>query len=671
MSLEGLGNGELIRLYVEKRDDSAFEEIYRRYVNLVYSVCLRVLRNESDAQDVVTACFMAFVKRAPRLGGNDNLGSWFYWCAFNAARNARLIRQRREIREKEAYDMESMEKETGRAKIDSILPAIEEQIARLPSAQRDVLVMQYYEGLTRPEIARRLGRPEGTIGTWLNRGLETVRQGLGVSGSAMSLDDLADGLGHTALLVPAPAALYASVLSVISGGAPSATAELLAGQLEKTLLISKLKTLVAVASTVILVAGGGILTMSGRQEPVAPAAAEGKSAKPANTAAYDPTLSPDFKGPEVVSGPDEPAIPGGGFKMEKYAFSQMNGNFIDGSRESCMAHNYCESVWWMDDNLVFFGDNILNVIMALDGDRLYRFAGSGVRGDKDGPAECAEFSFGVYVSPHPGLARLENGDFILTDSMNGKIKKIFKKPDGRWWVQTIAGGGKRKLKTGEIAENPADVDFWGGGPSLLQLRGPKRDHIYAATGAQNWRCTYLMYPDGKVKCLSEGGNKDLPLDIPGDASKGYYYTWKGGNWASTCWKVSRADGSEVKVVGYTDPEIKEKEKTGWKRPWDGPVEDCCIWTSGGPLRPDGRAMYVIGGDQLYLRRVMNGRIMSLETHTGKWVESRDKLLNPNSIGCVSISRLTWDGWAYMTYAYGGQGMYRARVYEPLKKPEGK
>ncbi|MBA4387907.1 MAG: hypothetical protein C0404_07990, partial [Verrucomicrobia bacterium] len=104
MSLEGAGNGELIRLCVEKRDDSAFGEIYRRYVNLVYSVCLRVLGDEADAQDVVTACFVAFVKHAPRLGGKDNLGSWFYWCAYNAARNARLIRDRRVIREKEAYE---------------------------------------------------------------------------------------------------------------------------------------------------------------------------------------------------------------------------------------------------------------------------------------------------------------------------------------------------------------------------------------------------------------------------------------------------------------------------------------------------------------------------------------------------------------------------------------
>lgn len=383
---------------------------------------------------------------------------------------------------------------------------------------------------------------------------------------------------------------------------------------------------------------------------------------------YDPTTKPGFKGPEVVSGPDEPRIPGGAFRMERYAFCGMTGNVIDGARESCMAWNYCESVWWKGDKLVFFGDNILNMVLVLDGDRLYRFAGSGVRGDKDGPAECAEFSFGVYLSPHPSLVRMNDGNFLLSDPMNGKLKKIFKKPDGHWWVKTVAGGGKRKLKTGQTEDNPLNVKFWGGGPSHVSLRGPKRDYVYLVTGKRSWRCTFLMYPDGKVKCLSEGQNKDIPVNIPGEKARGYSYSWRGGNWASTCWKISRADGSRVKVVGYTDAEIKAKFPGRKGVPVDGPVNDCTFWTTGGPLRPDGRAIYTIGGDELNIRRVMNGRTTTLDTKTGKWVESRTRRFN--SIGCANISRLTWDGWAYLTYAYGRKGMFRARLYAPLKKPAG-
>jgi len=387
-------------------------------------------------------------------------------------------------------------------------------------------------------------------------------------------------------------------------------------------------------------------------------AAEGKK--------YDPTAQPGFKGPEVVSGPDEPQIPGG-FRMERYAFCGMIGGIIDGARKSCMAWNYCESVWWTGDKQVFFGDNILNVILVLDGDRLYRFAGSGVRGDKDGPAECAEFSFGVYVDTHPGFAKKNENTFILGDPKNGKIKKIFKKPDGRWWVETIAGGGKRKLKTGEVEKNPLNVKFWGGGPTGVSLWGPKKDYIKFSTGRRDWRCTFVMYPDGRVKCLSEGRNKEIPTGLPPE--KGFRYVWRGGNWASVCYKVSRKDNSAVKVIGYTDAEIKAKFPGRKGLPVDGPVNDCSFWTTGGPLRPDGRAIYTIGGDELNIRRIMNGRAMTLDTKTGKWFTSRRRRFN--SIGCASISRLTWDGYAYLTYAYGRKGMFRARLYAPLKTPTGK
>jgi hypothetical protein len=215
------------------------------------------------------------------------------------------------------------------------------------------------------------------------------------------------------------------------------------------------------------------------------------------SAPYDPTAQPDFKGPEMVSGPDEPAIPGGAFNKEKYAFCQMTGNFLDGSRESCMSHNYCESVWWLDDKTVVFADNIMNTVLVLDGDRLHRLAGSGVRGDKDGPAECAEFSLGVYINPHPGLAPMPDGSFFISDPLNGKIKKIFKKPDGRWWVQTVAGGGTKTLKVGDVA-NALEVKFMErAGPHAIWPCGPNRDHVYMMTGQQAWRMTFVMSPEGK------------------------------------------------------------------------------------------------------------------------------------------------------------------------------
>lgn len=449
--------------------------------------------------------------------------------------------------------------------------------------------------------------------------------------------------------------------------------KLLADRTIQRIFWDHVKAVVVIAASVTVIGGGTLAAhavgkgVDGKGADEVGAAGATPGGGGSVLADYDPTSQPGFKGPEVLSGPDEPNIPGGAFKLEKYAFCQTTGNFVDGSRESCMSQNYSECVWWMDDDLVLFGDNIMNTVMALEGDRLHRLAGSGVRGDKDGPAECAEFSFGVYVSAHPGLVRTKTGDFFISDNHNGKIKKIFKKPDGRWWVQTVAGGGGRNLKVGETCDNPLDVSlalYLSYGRAGLTLIGPGKDHLYITAGDNNSPRSYLMYPDGKLKCLRSGGTGDLPTGLP--PQKGFSYGWRGGNMVS-CWKTSRAGDTSVKVAGFDDAEIKAKEAAGWKKVLDGPVDDCTFWFTSGLLRPDGRAIYTIGGDESVIRRIMNGRVTSLDLKTGKWIESRHQYLQ--KLACMRPSRLTWDGYFYLTYAFGGVGMYRARLYDPLKKPD--
>ncbi|MNT91001.1 ECF RNA polymerase sigma factor SigW [compost metagenome] len=41
---------------------------------------------------------------------------------------------------------------------------------------RQVLVLKYYRDLTIPEIAEILDRPEGTVKTWMNKGLKQLRE---------------------------------------------------------------------------------------------------------------------------------------------------------------------------------------------------------------------------------------------------------------------------------------------------------------------------------------------------------------------------------------------------------------------------------------------------------------------------------------------------------------
>jgi hypothetical protein len=386
--------------------------------------------------------------------------------------------------------------------------------------------------------------------------------------------------------------------------------------------------------------------------------------------AYDPTAQPGFLGPEVVSGPDEPSIPGGAFTREKYALADGGGMYIDGQRAASIIHDQAV-IQMLPDGRCYIVDKSLQTIFYIKDDRMYKLAGSGIRGDRDGPAETAQFCFGQYFEAIGGLAMAPDSSIYITDNKNNKVKKLYKNASGRWYVKTVAGGGTKTLQP--YSPGPGDTCIalqakLGGGIGSPSFCGPNKDHLYFKTGKDDWEWRYMLCPNGTLKCVGyAAGTADLPYGFS-ETGYAYGFSFAGGSWATVCMKTSRANGSRTKVVGYTDAEIAAKlaANPSWQKPVDGPVDDCTFWTTGGPMRPDGRAIYTIGGDELNIRRVMNGRVTTLNTSTGAWFESRTSRYN--SIGCMSIFYLDWEGYAYMTWAYGGSGIHRAKLYAPLTKP---
>lgn len=258
MSTGVITDYELMRSFREG-DSSSFDEIHRRYAGLVYSVSHRILQNSGDAEDVSLACFVLFMKKARKLSSRINLGSWFYWCASHVANNERRMRKRRVAHEKEASEMnEPDEKRAG--KLDDMLPVIESAIARLPESQRQVVVMMYYQGMTKAQIAEQLDCPEGTVASWLGRALERIRIGLKQSGRQLSTEELVAGFAAIPLLMPVPYAVSLKLGALAGGGMAAANVLALVKTTLKTMFIAKVKTAAVVASAVVVVAGGAAAT---------------------------------------------------------------------------------------------------------------------------------------------------------------------------------------------------------------------------------------------------------------------------------------------------------------------------------------------------------------------------------------------------------------------------
>src|SRR6476646_9686871 len=98
---------KLLERYAKSRSETAFEDIVSRYVNLVYSVAVRVVRGDQHlAKDVVQTVFIDLARKSEKLA-NDNvvLAAWLCRHTFFVAASRIRAERRRQEREKEAAQM--------------------------------------------------------------------------------------------------------------------------------------------------------------------------------------------------------------------------------------------------------------------------------------------------------------------------------------------------------------------------------------------------------------------------------------------------------------------------------------------------------------------------------------------------------------------------------------
>jgi RNA polymerase sigma-70 factor (ECF subfamily) len=162
-------------------DHAAAARLYDRHARPLYSLILRILGHEAEAEDVLQEVFAQAFRQAARY--DPRRGAVAAWL-LTIARSRAIDRLRaRRTRVESPVGETQMLDEMPDAQPDAASTMLDEERQRLvrhalgalPMLQRMAIELAYYEGLSHSEIAERLEQPLGTVKTRIRLGLLKLR----------------------------------------------------------------------------------------------------------------------------------------------------------------------------------------------------------------------------------------------------------------------------------------------------------------------------------------------------------------------------------------------------------------------------------------------------------------------------------------------------------------
>jgi RNA polymerase sigma-70 factor, ECF subfamily len=187
LALEPGGPTDLELMHgIQAEDPDALSQLYDRYNGILKALILRVVHNESEADDLLQEIFMEIWNQAKNFSAHK--GKPLGWIVTLARRRAIDG-----LRKKQAYARaeERLQVQTEQQPEAWVHNATAEEISfsdtrllvrqvieRLPLAQQEAVELAFFRGMSQREIAAKTNTPLGTVKTRLELGLKKIYDGL-------------------------------------------------------------------------------------------------------------------------------------------------------------------------------------------------------------------------------------------------------------------------------------------------------------------------------------------------------------------------------------------------------------------------------------------------------------------------------------------------------------
>jgi RNA polymerase sigma-70 factor (ECF subfamily) len=170
-------------------DAQQFEAFLHNYQNMVFSTAMRLLANQTDAEDITQEVFLRAYERFGELRDNPARGGWLRTVATNLSLNhlsryrsrwsffSELLRDD-DSEDERPVDFPAPDDTHAQLAASDRRQLVEQALQNLPPSQRVPLVLHHFENLRYEEIAEKLGVSLGKVKTDIFRGRETLRRKL-------------------------------------------------------------------------------------------------------------------------------------------------------------------------------------------------------------------------------------------------------------------------------------------------------------------------------------------------------------------------------------------------------------------------------------------------------------------------------------------------------------
>lgn len=142
-------------------------EALDKYGDMLYRICLVMLRNNADAEDVVQETFIKYMLSSPQFNSKEHEKAWLVTVASNKCKDMLRFRKRHITESDELLRNYSTDRES---------TGILDSLMEIPEKFRIVLTLHYVEGYKVDEIAEMIGKTSSAVKMRLAKGRKLLEE---------------------------------------------------------------------------------------------------------------------------------------------------------------------------------------------------------------------------------------------------------------------------------------------------------------------------------------------------------------------------------------------------------------------------------------------------------------------------------------------------------------